>query len=174
MNGSLILAAVGALCCTQVLATQFQVEVRLNVTQGCQLVGLGHEAGIEQLGVLDFGNTARLDQQAQALGAALSNSRMPRLECNPDTPYQIRIDGGLHGGIGEVRYLAGDEHSTPIPYRLYRDAARRVPLPVNETLSGTVPDSGSVPLPLYARIEPAAGIPRASRYSDVLKVTLSW
>lgn len=174
MKGSWILAVVSALCCAQALAAQLQVEVQLNVMHGCQLVGVTREAGIEQLGVLDFGNTARLGDQSEPLGASLANGRLPRLECNPDTPYQMRIDGGLHGGVGEVRYLANGEHSTPIPYRLYRDAARRIALPVNETLSGSVPDTGSVELPLYARIEPMAWIPRAGRYTDVLKVTVTW
>jgi hypothetical protein len=41
-------------------------------------------------------------------------------------------------------------------------------------LSGRVPDSGTVDLPLYARIERLAEIPRVSRYSDLLKVTVSW
>lgn len=174
MNGFLVLAVMSALFCAPTLAAQLQVEVRVNVMRGCQLIGVTREAGIEQLGVLDFGNTARLDDPAGPLSAALSSARLPRLECNPDTPYQVLIDGGLHGGVGDVRYLAGDTRSTPIPYRLYRDSARRIPLPVNEPLSGTVPDSGSVELPLYARIEPLAQVPQVSRYTDVLKVTVTW
>ncbi|MFC3944523.1 SCPU domain-containing protein [Pseudomonas gingeri NCPPB 3146 = LMG 5327] len=170
----MVLAVVSALCSAQALAAQLQVEVRVNVMRGCQLVGVTREAGIDQLGVLDFGNTARLNDPAGPLSAALTSARLPRLECNPDTPYQVRIDGGLHGGIGEVRYLAGDSRSSPIPYRLYRDAARRTALPVNEALSGTVPDSGSVELPLYARIEPLAQVPRVSRYTDIVKVTVTW
>ncbi|WP_189656592.1 Csu type fimbrial protein [Pseudomonas vanderleydeniana] len=170
----MVMAVVGALCCAQASAAQLQVEVRVNVMRGCQLVDVPREAGVDQLGVLDFGNTARLDDRSGALGAALTHSRLPRLECNPNTPYQVRIDGGLHGGVGEVRYLAGEERTTPIPYRIYRDAARRIALPVNEPVSGVVPDSGSVELPLYARIEPLARIPQASRYTDVLKVTVTW
>lgn len=175
MNGRLVLAVMSAMFSATVLATQLQVEVRLNVQRGCQLVGQQREAGVEQLGVLDFGSTARLDDPAGPLGAALVNTRPPRLECNPDTSYQLRVDGGLHGGVGEVRYLAGSaEHSKLIPYRLYQDAARQIPLPVNVPLSGRVPDSGKVDLPLYARIERLSEIPLVSRYSDLLKVTVSW
>jgi spore coat protein U-like protein len=158
----------------QALAAQLQVQVRVNVMRGCQLVGMTRNAGIEQLGVLDFGNTSRLDDPAGPLGAALGTSRLPRLECNPDTPYQVSIDGGLHGGVGDVRYLAGNARSSPIPYRLYRDPARRIALPVNEPLSGTVPESGSVELPLYARIEPFAQMPWVSRYTDLVKITVTW
>jgi spore coat protein U-like protein len=87
----------------------------------------------------------------------------------------VRVDGGLHGGTGEVRYLTTATSSTPpIAYRLYADAARRIPLPVNEPLSGRVPDSGSVDLPLYGRIEPLKDIPAVGRYTDLLKVTVTW
>lgn len=175
MNGLGVLAVVSTMLSATAFAAQLQVEVRVNVQRGCQLIGQQREAGIEQLGVLDFGTTARLDDPAGPLSAALVTTRLPRLECNPDTHYQLQVDGGLHGGVGEVRYLAGSAaHSKPIPYRLYRDAARQIPLPVNVTLSGRVPDSGTVDLPLYARIERLADIPHAGRYSDLLKVTVSW
>lgn len=154
---------------------QLQVEVRVNVERGCQLVGLTREAGIDSVGVLDFGSTARLDNASGPLGAALANERLARLECNPDTLYQVQIDGGQHGGVGDVRYLAArQDGGKPIPYRLFRDAARRIPLPVNEPVSGRVPASGSVDLPFFARIEPLAEVPRVGGYSDVLKVTVSW
>lgn len=175
MNGIMVLAVLSVMLGTRALAAELQVEVRVDVRRGCQLVGQQRSAGIEQLGVLHFGSTARLDDPAGPLGAALMNQRLPRLECNPDTPYQLRIDGGLHGGVGDVRYMAAAaEHSKPIPYRLYQDPARLIPLAVNVPMSGRVPDSGSVDLPLYARIERLAEIPRVSRYSDLVKVTVTW
>ncbi|MFP3495258.1 spore coat U domain-containing protein [Pseudomonas sp. SIMBA_059] len=175
MKGHTVLAVMGAMLGSTVYGAQLQVVVRIDVQRGCQLVGTTRSAGIEQLGVLDFGSGPRLDDPAGPLSAALISQRQPRLECNPDTPYQVRVDGGLHGGVGEVRYLATAASSArPIPYRLYADAARRIPLPVNEPLSGRVPDSGSVDLPLYGRIEPLRDIPAVGRYSDLLKVTVTW
>lgn len=174
MNGFLVVAVMAALFSAPLLAAQLQVQVRVNVMRGCQLVGVTRDAGVEQLGVLDFGDTSRLNDGGEALGAALDGARLPRLECNPDTPYQVSIDGGLHGGTGDVRYLAGEGPGMTIPYRLYRDPARRIALPVNQAMAGTVPSSGSVTLPLYARIEPFKQIPQVSRYSDVVKVTVSW
>ncbi|MBV6824805.1 spore coat U domain-containing protein [Pseudomonas sp. PD9R] len=175
MNGHVVLAVLGLGLSATISAAELQVEVRVDVQRGCQLVGQQRTAGIEQLGVLDFGTTARLDNPAGPLGTALMNERLPRLECNPDTPYQLRVDGGLHGGVGDVRYMAGSAaHSKPIPYRLYQDPARRIPLAVDVPMSGRVPETGSVDLPLYARIEPLAEIPRVSRYSDLVKVTVSW
>ncbi|MBY8928646.1 spore coat protein U domain-containing protein [Pseudomonas sp. Wu6] len=161
--------------CNTVFAAQVQVVVRIDVQRGCQLVGTTRTAGIEQLGVLDFGSGPRLDDPAGPLSAALISQRQPRLECNPDTPYQVRVDGGLHGGVGEVRFLAnGAPASKPIPYRIYADAARLIPLPVDVPVSGRVPDSGSVDLPLFGRIEPLKDIPAVGRYSDLLKVTVTW
>ncbi|MBK5553430.1 spore coat U domain-containing protein [Pseudomonas sp. 10S4] len=175
MNGVRVLATLSMMLGTQALAAELQVEVRVDVQRGCQLVGQQRSAGVEQLGVLDFGSTSRLDDPAGPLGAALMNEHLPRLECNPDTPYQLRVDGGQHGGVGDVRYMAGSaEHSKPIPYRLYQDPARLIPLAVNVPISGRVPDNGSVDLPLYARIERLAEIPRVSRYSDLVKVTVTW
>lgn len=175
MDGRVVLAVLGVGLSATVSGAELQVQVRLDVQRGCQLVGQQRSAGVEQLGVLDFGSSARLDDPAGPLGAALMNERLPRLECNPDTTYQIRVDGGLHGGVGDVRYMAGSaEHSKPIPYRLYQDPARRIALAVDVPVSGRVPDTGSVDLPLYARIEPLAQIPRVSRYSDQVKVTLTW
>ena len=175
MKGRAVLAVMGAMLCSTAYGAQLQVEVRIDVQRGCQLVGTTRSAGIEQLGVLDFGSGPRLDDPAGPLSAALISQRQPRLECNPDTPYQVRVDGGLHGGVGEVRYLANPAPSSrPIPYRIYADAARLIPLPVDVPISGRVPDTGSVDLPLYGRIEPLKGIPAVGRYSDLLKVTVTW
>ncbi|WP_057701123.1 Csu type fimbrial protein [Pseudomonas sp. MF7453] len=165
----------GAMLYNTASAAQLQVEVRIDVQRGCQLVGTTRTAGIEQLGVLDFGSGPRLDDPAGPLSAALISQRQPRLECNPDTPYQMRVDGGLHGGVGEVRYLVtATPSSKPIPYRIYADAARLIPLPVDVPVSGRVPDTGSVDLPLYGRIEPLKDVPAVGRYSDLLKVTVTW
>ncbi len=175
MKVSAVVAVMGAMLCNMVYAAQLQVEVRIDVQRGCQLVGTTRHAGIEQLGVLDFGSGPRLDDPAGPLSAALISQRQPRLECNPDTPYQLRVDGGLHGGVGDVRYLVNTAvASKPIPYRIYADAARLIPLPVDVPLSGRVPDTGSVDLPLYGRIEPLKDIPAVGRYSDLLKVTVTW
>lgn len=174
MKGRAVLAVMGAMLCSTAFGAQLQVEVRIDVQRGCQLVGTTRSAGIEQLGVLDFGSAARLDDPAGPLSAALISQRQPRLECNPDTPYQVRVDGGLHGGTGEVRYLSAAPLIKPIPYRIYADAARRVPLPVDVPISGRVPDAGFVDLPLYGRIEPLKNIPAVGRYTDLLKVTVTW
>jgi len=174
VKGRAVLAVMGAMLCSTAFGAQLQVEVRIDVQRGCQLVGTTRSAGIEQLGVLDFGSGARLDDPAGPLSAALISQRQPRLECNPDTPYQVRVDGGLHGGTGEVRYLSATPLIKPIPYRIYADAARRVPLPVDVPISGRVPDAGFVNLPLYGRIEPLKDIPAVGRYTDLLKVTVTW
>ncbi|MFT0866099.1 spore coat U domain-containing protein [Pseudomonas sp. CAM1A] len=157
------------------MAADFLVEVQVRVQRGCMLVNQQRDAGPQALGRIDLGSAARLDGPGAPLSGVLLAQRPPRLECNPDTPYQVRVDGGQHGGIGELRYLASrDDQARPIPYRLYRDAAWRQPLAVDAAQSARVPDSGSVELPLYARIDKLAWVPRAGLYADLLKVTVTW
>lgn len=168
-------ALFGLIVVDSVAAADFLVEVRVDVQRGCQLVHQTRDAGAQAQGVLDFGHTARLDDPAGPLGSVLLNQRPPRLECNPDTVYQVQVDGGQHGGIGEVRYLASNQpDARPIPYRLYQDPAWRNPLAVNIAQHARVPDSGTVELPLYARIDRLAEVPRVGHYSDLLKVTVTW
>lgn len=157
------------------VAADFLVEVQIRVQRGCMLVNQQRDAGAQALGRIDLGSTARLDGLGAPLSGVLLSQRPPRLECNPDTPYQVRVDGGQHGGVGELRYLAShDSKARPIPYRLYRDAAWRQPLAVDVAQSARVPDSGSVELPLFARIDSLAWVPRAGLYADLLKVTVTW
>ncbi|MFK8328817.1 spore coat U domain-containing protein [Pseudomonas sp. BJa5] len=160
---------------TPAAATDFMVEVKMEVQRGCVLIHSPRDAGAQALGVLDFGVTARLDDPAGPRSSALLSQRPPRLECNPDTSYQVQVDGGQHGGVGEVRYLASNQPATrPIPYRLFQDPAWRTPLPVNVAHAARVPSTGSVELPLYARIDRLAQVPAVGRYSDLLKVTVIW
>ena len=174
MEHRLGIVIIGSLFSTCAWSAQYEVQVRVIVERGCQLVGVTRDAGVDYLGMLDFGRAARLDGPSAPLSATLITPRLPRLECNPDTTYQIQIDGGQHGGTADVRFLALGPGRPQIPYRLFRDPARQIPLPVNVPVSGTVSDSGSVELPLYGRIEPLQQIPPAGLYADLLKVTLTW
>ncbi|UVL80372.1 spore coat U domain-containing protein [Pseudomonas putida] len=175
MTERLMAALLGLLFSGNTVAADFLVEVRVLVQRGCMLVNQTRDAGAQALGRIDLGTAARLDGPGAPLGGVLLSQRPPRLECNPDTPYQVRVDGGQHGGVGELRYLASDDRTArPIPYRLYRDAAWREPLVVGIAQSAKVPSSGSVELPLYARIDKLAWVPNAGVYADLLKVTVTW
>jgi len=165
----------GSLLSGSAVAADFLVEVRVQVQRGCMLINQQRDAGAQALGRIDLGAAARLDGPGAPLSGVLLNQRPPRLECNPDTQYQVRVDGGQHGGAGELRFLASeDAQARPIPYRLYRDAAWREPVAVGEPHAARVPDSGTVELPLYARIDKLAWVPRAGQYADLLKVTVTW
>lgn len=175
MKGCALAVLLGLIIADSSAAAEFLVEVKVQVQRGCVLIHQPREAGAQALGVLDFGITARLDDPAGPKTSQLLGQRPPRLECNPDTSYQVQVDAGQHGGVGEVRYLTSAQPSArPIPYRLYQDPAWRVPLPVNVVQHARVPSSGSVDLPLYARIDSLAQVPAVGRYSDLLKVTVTW
>lgn len=175
VKGRALVVLLGLVIANSSAAAQFMVEVKVQVQRGCVLVHQPREAGAQALGVLDFGVTARLDDPSGPRTSYLHNQRPPRLECNPHTSYQLQVDAGQHGGSGEVRYLASAQPSAqPIPYRLYQDAAWRVPLPVNVIQHARVPSSGSVELPLYARIDSLTQVPAVGSYWDLLKVTVTW
>ncbi|MDR6713646.1 spore coat protein U-like protein [Pseudomonas hunanensis] len=175
MKGRFLAMLSGLLLSASTQAADFLVEVRVQVQRGCMLVNQQRDAGAQVLGRIDLGQAARLDGPGAPLTGVLVSQRPPRLECNPDTAYQIRVDGGQHGGVGDLRFLASDDRQAkPIPYRLYRDAAWRQPLSVDTAQSARVPDSGSVDLPLYARIDRLAWVPRPGLYGDLLKVTVTW
>lgn len=168
-------ALLGLMLSSGAVAADFLVEVRVLVQRGCMLVNQPRDAAAQASGRIDLGAAARLDGAGAPLSGVLLSQRPPRLECNPDTPYQVRVDGGQHGGVGELRFLASDDDKArPVPYRLYRDAAWREPMVVNVAHSARVPDSGSVELPLYARIDKLAWVPHAGMYADLLKVTVTW
>ncbi len=175
VKGRFVAVLWGLLLSGSAMAADFLVEVRVQVQRGCMLVNQQREAGAQALGRIDLGVAARLDGPDMPLSGVLLNQRPPRLECNPDTPYQVRVDGGQHGGAGELRFLASsDARARPIPYRLYRDAAWREPVVVGQPHAARVPDSGTVELPLYARIDKLAWVPHAGVYADLLKVTVTW
>ncbi|MNM57566.1 Spore Coat Protein U domain protein [compost metagenome] len=175
MTERFLAALLGLLFSGSAVATDFLVEVRVLVQCGCLLVNQTPDAGAQALGRIDLGSAARLDGPGAPLSGALFSQRPPRLECNPDTPYQVRVDGGQHGGAGELRFLASEDATArPIPYRLYRDAAWREPLAVDVAHSARVPSSGSIELPLYARIDTMAWVPQAGLYGDLLKITVTW
>ncbi|MNP17440.1 Spore Coat Protein U domain protein [compost metagenome] len=175
MKERFLVVLLGLVLSGAAMAADFLVEVRVLVQRGCMLVSQPRDAGAQALGRIDLGTAARLDGPGAPLSGVLLSQRPPRLECNPDTPYQVRVDGGQHGGVGELRFLASDDgKARPIPYRLYRDAAWREPLAVDVAHSARVPDSGSVELPLYARIDKLAWVPHAGLYGDLLKVTVTW
>ncbi|MDF0730941.1 spore coat U domain-containing protein [Pseudomonas entomophila] len=175
MTERVVATLLGLLMAGGAVAADFLVEVRVQVQRGCMLVNTPRDAGAQALGRIDLGAAPRLDGPGAPRTGVLLDQHPPRLECNPDTPYQVRVDGGQHGGVGELRFLASDDRQArPIPYRLYRDPAWRHPLAVDVAQSARVPDSGSVELPLYARIDRLAWVPRAGLYADLLKVTVTW
>nr|WP_314481618.1 spore coat U domain-containing protein [uncultured Pseudomonas sp.] len=175
MKRRLVAALLSLLPISSAFAADFLVEVRVLVERGCMLVNPARDAGAQALGRIDFGAVARLDGPQGPQTGVLFAPAPPRLECNPDTPYQVRVDAGQHGGSGAVRFLAkSGTDGKPIPYRLYRDAAGRQPLLVDEPQSARVPGSGWVDLPLYARLDKLAWAPETGRYVDLLKVTVTW
>lgn len=90
--------------------------------------------------------------------------------CTRNTPYQLILDTGLHGGVG-VRNMANTTGDR-IPYRLYKDEARGV-----EWFEGAVNATSAVGTgvdishDLYGVVSPTPLSP-AGLYSDTVTVTI--
>lgn len=84
VKGCSLAVMLGLVVADRALAAQFMVEVKVEVQRGCLLIHQTREAGVQALGVLDFGRAARLDAPSGPMTAQLLSQRPPRLECNPD------------------------------------------------------------------------------------------
>nr|WP_165789499.1 spore coat U domain-containing protein [Halomonas endophytica] len=153
------------------------VQVSLDIDRGCLLSSVAERGDMLRPARLDFGRYPRLDPAGGPLSAQLVNDDTPSLplaslECNPEVEYQLQVDGGQNAGSGDKRYLRLTADDTVIPYRLFIDAARRQPLdtaPISRR-AGT----GQTELSLYASVVPQASVPKAGRYQDTLRMTLTW
>ena len=75
MEHRLGIVIIGSLFSTCAWSAQYEVQVRVIVERGCQLVGVTRDAGVDYLGMLDFGRAARLDGPSAPLSATLINPR---------------------------------------------------------------------------------------------------
>ncbi|WP_448501884.1 Csu type fimbrial protein [Sphingomonas sp.] len=140
-------------------------SVSATVVPGCAVQGVaGSEWGRIDLGTVPGTTTGTIEGELVANGAGIA------IECTPGTTASVRADGGEHfeGGARGLRRAGGGAR---IPYRLMLDgevewttqavalnftaslAVQRLPLRASATLPGAL----------------AAG-----RYSDTVRVTISW
>jgi hypothetical protein len=155
-----------------VYAADLQVEVRVDVMRGCQLIGQQREAGIEQLGVLDFGSTARLDDPAGPLGAALTNHGCHAWSATPTHLIScVSTVACMAASVRFATWRGGREQADSVPP--VQDAARRVPLVVDVPVSGRCRTAAPWSCRCM-RIERLAQVPQVGRYSDLVKVTVTW
>ncbi|MNO46062.1 Spore Coat Protein U domain protein [compost metagenome] len=178
---SLIALVAGLLITDPTVAQSSQgvIEVNLHIERGC-LFQTRQDFDGQHLGTLDFGSHTRLDA-LHRLSTQLNGNAAPiphmqaRLECNPGINYELQMDGGLNGGVGDVRYMANTDADAPAtPYRLYSDAAMQQSISVRTPLIRKVPSSGLAELPVYARIEHLNLAPTPGRYRDTIYLTLTW
>ncbi|MHC6225651.1 Csu type fimbrial protein [Pseudomonas sp. X10] len=151
------------------------VRVSLDVDRGCLFSSGGMPGGLLRPGQLDFGHYPRLDPPGTALSAQLIDDEglpVASVQCNPEVEYQLQVDAGQHAGVGDTRYLRLVSGEAEIPYRLFLDAARQQPLDTERFSRRAA--SGQVDLSLYASVIPQASAPRAGRYQDLLRMTLTW
>ena len=132
------------------------MAVSLRVEQSCHL-----EARAMTFGAVG-GDVSQVDAQSQLSVA-----------CSPDAAYAVGMDDGRQGANGKRR-MAGAKTGEFVEYDIYRDAARtqRWGADAATGVSGVIPASGSVVLPVYGRT--VANYTAADRYDDTITVTISF
>ncbi|AKH43882.1 spore coat protein U-like protein [Altererythrobacter atlanticus] len=132
----------------------FTLFVTASVTEACSL-------GTTE--AVDFGTPAGLWTRADAAGAV-------QVSCPGGVRWSLGFGAGMHAVGGERRMQSGEGNY--VPYRLYRDAARSMPIGVDEAIVGS--GNGAVQsVPVYGRVD-LVRPPPVGNYSDRIIVVLSF
>lgn len=152
-------------------STSQSFQISAQVEPGCVL-GSG-PTDTNSFGTINFGRLGQLATDLNVASTAGSGSVM--LQCTPNTPITIAIDGGRHGSAG-TRYLA--KGSETLRYQLYQDEAFSIVWGDNRgagtAMSMSFPSTGAQTLPIYARLFRATVLPSAGIYTDVVTVTVTY
>lgn len=114
--------------------------------------------------------TVPLNFGTMVLGEIKTQTVEITTKCTKDSPFQLVLDAGLHGG-GGVRNMA-DTDGNLVPYRLYKDTAQSVEW--TEGIAGVTNAIGTglaVPHTLHGVTTPPALVP-AGIYTDIVTATI--
>lgn len=169
-------AGVSGLCLSLSLAapagaqTSASFQVSATIVPGCEINGSRPTAGqaVGQVGVLDFGNHSALETEQVAV--ALAQNAGLTFRCTPSVALTMALGGGLHAGNSRNMQEPGGRR---IAYNLFRDPAYTQQLTVNQPFPVSFSGSGAIALPIYGRLNLAAGN-YPGTYTDTVVVTLAW
>lgn len=148
-----------------------EVDVLLEIGQGCAVNGVT-SAGVNKLGIVDFGEQSNLTLFVDAESTGSGGAGGIELTCNSSLAYSVSLDNGANPQAGQRRVSRGGLDF--VSYELYQDAARSVRWgdgPEARALTGT----GAVqPLTVYGRVLAGQATPAAGSYVDTVRMTISW
>lgn len=173
------------------------VDVKLQISSGCEVGGAKVEGNMNKFGELDFGRQAStwsnvLTAEVQATG------QQGHLEVKCDegvSGFSVAINGGARGdrtlkestgkggeeepGIEDKNDMRQDTGSlglggNMVAYNLYQDATRETEYAIDEPVKFTYKGE-SVQVPIYGAIAPSQGKPKvAGMYTDMLLVSVTF
>ena len=148
-----------------------QVEVKLNISSGCEVGGANVSGNTNQFGELDFGkqaptwsNVLTADVKGAGKGGNLS------VKCDDGVGgFAVAINGGERGDR-TVKESGGDT----VAYNIYQNAARSTEYAINAPID-FVYKGAEVAIPIYGAIAPnTAKGKTAGEYTDVLLVSVTF
>ena len=149
------------------------MAVAADVVLGCALLTSQATSGID-FGSLAFGTHPAVKSGAVTAAVVASGGGAMQVECTRGMTVQVTVGAGQHASGAQRRLALNGNTSYVVPYTLYTTAAHTTPLPVNTSVSVTVPSDGLLTLPIYGSATlPGSGL-MPGAYGDTVVVTLSW
>lgn len=163
LSGAFVCAAVLPVAAAAQTTQSFTVAA--TIVPGCQVQTIaGGSWGRIDLGTVPGTSTGTVEADLLASGTGIS------IECTPGTTATLRADTGLNAS-GGVRRLAQTSGSAQLPYRLLLDGGSEW-----TTQALTLDFTAAQPvrrLPLKGRAV-LPGALAAGRYTDTVRITISW
>ena len=150
------------------------MNVLLNLENGCIVSGSGEPLGAVDFGTMDFGTAPTLFANGLEAQSMISGSAV-QLQCSAGANLNIQVGDGQNAS-GGMRRLA--DAGNFVQYRLYTQAGGGgIEYAVGGAaldLSAAVPGAGGTfNLPIYGLIAPQSGLVAGS-YSDTVSITLTF
>ncbi len=152
-----------------------QVEVKLNISTGCEVNGAEVDGEVNKFGTLDFGKTSGTWSnviRSELRSTEVNSTSSIRVKCDgvSEVPFSVSVDGGLNGN----RTLKHVTEADTVAYKLYRDVARTNAYEINTVQKFTALVGEATPVGIYGTILPNATEKAQGDYKDTLLVNVSF
>lgn len=152
-----------------------QIAVKLVIGDGCNVENVS-AVNPTKWGDLDFGTQANLKNVIDASVTDATAGAGISVTCSTGLTTSLKINAGLNGGTGSLRYLKNG--TVTIPYRLYSDSAHTTQLAVDTPVSFANNGATATKVQIFGRILPSdqgtALTPAAGLYNDTVLATIAW
>lgn len=148
-----------------------QIQVRLQIERGCQVINGGSGISNVNFGSIDFGSQTTLFASADAQLSGNGGNGIS-IQCSPGEDARLTIVKGQNDAQGGAASHALVNGTSYVPYELYSDSGRNNKLANGAPLS-IAADGSARPFNLYARaFGNAALVP--GTYADILSVQVDF